>query len=163
MKQTTFSSVQTRGQACCSISQLHRQQKLFSDQKPPSTNSTQEAPLADLVTAIEEHFEPKPNIISQRFYFHKQTQLLTKRIAQFITELRQVTHCKFGDTLSDPLCDCFIVGLLSKSIQKRLLTAKTFTFANACDIAKGMEAARTMLKPSRAIEVSIDLVSTSGM
>ena len=45
-----------------------------------------EATFEALVTALEEHFEPKPNVISQRFHFHQRNQLPTESVAQFIIE-----------------------------------------------------------------------------
>ena len=101
-----------------------------------------ECELATLIETLENHFEPKSNLITERYKFHKKSQLPTESVAEFIAELRPLaTHCEFNATLNDSLRDRLVVGLRSESILKRLLSQKTLTFAEACDIARSMEAA----------------------
>ena len=106
-----------------------------------------EATFEALVTALEEHFEPKPNVISQRFHFHQRNQLPTESVAQFIAALRKLAaHCEFGETLNDALHDRLVGELRSVSIQKKLLSTKSLTFAEACDMVKTTEAAENNSK-----------------
>ncbi len=69
-------------------------------------------------------------------------QLKTESVAEFIAELRRLAmHCEFDAVLNDTLRDRLVVGLRSEGIQKKLLSQKTLTFAEACTMAKAMEAA----------------------
>ena len=53
-----------------------------------------------------------------------------------------MAHCSFPrEHLDDTLRDRFVCGLRSESIQKRLLSGKDLTIANALEKAQNMEAA----------------------
>ncbi len=115
-----------------------------------------------LTTALKEHFEPTPNVITQRFYFHQRNQKANESVAEFIAELRKLARdCEFGDSLNVTLRDRLVGGLKSSSIQKKLLTMKApLTFAEACSTAKSMEAAES---PSVALEqVGLPCIVWSG-
>ena len=91
---------------------------------------------------MESHFEPKPNVIAERYKFHKRSQLPQETIADFVAELRRLAiHCEFGNVLDDTLRDRLVVGIRSAATQKKLLSKKTLTFQEACETARTMEAA----------------------
>lgn len=52
-----------------------------------------------------------------------------------------MANCDFGDYRDQALRDRFVCGLLSDSIQRRLLTESDLSFTRAVEIAQGMEAA----------------------
>ena len=61
---------------------------------------------------------------------------------EYVTKFRQLTtNCNFGDYLDQALLDRFVCGLLTGSIQRRLLTESDLSFTRAVQIAQGMEAA----------------------
>ena len=41
-----------------------------------------------LIETLENHFEPKSNLITERYRFHRKRQLPTESVAESIAELR---------------------------------------------------------------------------
>lgn len=73
----------------------------------------------DLAEVLKNHFEPKPLVIAECYYFHTSSQKPTETIAEYVTELcRLVTHCEFGDYLNEVLQDCFMCRLHNSGTQK---------------------------------------------
>ena len=63
-------------------------------------------------------------------------------LSTYVTALRKLTqHCEFGTFLDDTLRDCFVCGLRSTHIQKRLLSRAKLTFKTALETALSTEAA----------------------
>ncbi len=114
-----------------------------------------EKTLDEIITALKQHFEPKPIVIAERFHFHRRNQVVGESVADFVAELRRLaTHCEFQTYLDEALRDRFVCGLRSEAAQKRLLTETKLTFQRAVEIAQGMESAaenaRKLQSPSRA-------------
>ena len=66
----------------------------------------------ELAETLQAHFEPKPLVISEKFYFHSRSQKMSESITKFVAELhRTAMHCKFGNYLNDALRDWFVCGL----------------------------------------------------
>ena len=111
-------------------------QDLLAAEKPDSKS------LKELTETLLSHFDPKPLVIAERFYFHLHSQKPTESIAQYLAELQLLaTHCEFGDYLDDALRDRLVCGLVNTSIQHRLLSEKKLTLKGALEIAQGIEAA----------------------
>ena len=107
----------------------------------------QDKTLAHLSETLKSHFQPKPLVITERFYFHRRNQSATESIAEYVAELRRLaTHCEFGDYLNDALRDRLVCGLSNNSIQKRLLSEVNLTYARAVEMAQGLEAAERNAK-----------------
>ena len=128
----------------------------------PDTRTFEE--LSDALTA---HFEPKPLVIAERFYFYNRNQKPTESVAEYVAELRRfATHCGFGDGLNDALRDRLVCGLRNHGIQQRLLTEAGLTLLKAVEIAQGQEAAAQNLKKLRSASEGIETVqrvtSTQG-
>ena len=69
-----------------------------------------------------------------------ENQIKTETVAEFIAELRHLAmHCQFDAVLNDTLRDGHVVGLCSKTIQKKLLSQKILTFTKTFSMAKAME------------------------
>ena len=106
---------------------------------PESPRSKSFKTLADL---LKDHYEPKPLVIAERFTFHRRNQRREESVMQYLAELRRLaTHCKFKDHLDEALRDRFVCGLISETIQKRLLTEDNLDLKRALELAQGMEAA----------------------
>ena len=89
----------------------------------------------------EKHYEPKPLIITERFYFHQRKQATGESITDYVAKLQRLSaHCEFGDYLDQALRDCLVCGLRAESIQKRLLAEADLTLKKALELAQGMEA-----------------------
>ena len=71
-----------------------------------------EQSLEDIVAVLTAHFEPKPLIVVERYYFHKREQASGESVADYVAELRRLaSKCKFENVLEDALRDRFVVGL----------------------------------------------------
>ena len=112
-----------------------------------------EKTLAELTKTLRTHFEPRPLIIAERFYFNQRNQLPNENIADYMAILRKMANsCKFGGFLDEALRDRFVSGIRSSSIQKRLLTEEELSSAAALQLAQSMESAQsssTKLQGSR--------------
>ena len=98
--------------------------------------------LEDIVTVLQQHFEPKPLVISERFNFNRRQQEANESVADYVAALRKLsTHCQFGAFLDDALRDRFVCGLRYEATQKKLLVEAKLTFSGAVEIAKSMESA----------------------
>ena len=79
--------------------------------------------FSELTETLTDHFEPKPLVIAERFYFYSRSQKAGESIAEFVAELhRLAAHCEFRDYLNEALRDWFVCGLLHGGIQHRLLS-----------------------------------------
>ena len=96
---------------------------LFTPDKPQSKT------FATIVKTLEDHFEPKPNVIAECFYFYRRSQMPSESMAEFVPELKRlVTHCAFGANLNEALRDRLVCGLRNQGIEKRLLSEQDITF-----------------------------------
>lgn len=115
---------------------LFRIIKLVAAPKKPK-----EYTYAELVTALNNYFEPKRNTIGERFIFHRRQQSADESVGDFIVEIKSLSqNCDFGTHLNEALRDKLIFGVSSTKIQRRLVNEKELDFDKACEIARTMEA-----------------------
>ena len=101
-----------------------------------------ELKFEEVTATLKQHFEPRPLVIAERYYFHRRHQAAGETVGEFVAELRRLsTHCQFGSYLEEVLRDRFVCGLRNEPMVKRLLTEADLTFKRAVEIAQGMEAA----------------------
>lgn len=109
---------------------------LMSPNKPASK------PYKEIVKVLQEHLNPKPLVIAERFRFHNRNQKKNESVTDYMAELRRLSeHCEFKEGLSDALRDRLVCGLVHEGTQKRLLTEKDLTLARALEIAVSVETA----------------------
>ena len=105
-------------------------------------DTPQSKSLVQLTKALKDHYDPKPIIIAERYYFHLRNQAHTETIADYVAELRRLaTSCEFGEFLDEALRDRFVCGLKSEAARRRLLTESKLTFPRAVELAQCMEQA----------------------
>ena len=76
--------------------------------------------LKEITDTLKAHFEPKS---LKRFHFHKRDQASGESILKYVAKLRRLAaKHSFAGYLDEALCDHFVSGLQSDSIQKRLLS-----------------------------------------
>jgi len=116
-----------------------------------------------LAELLKNHFKPKPLVIAERFTFHRRNQRPEESIMQYLAVLQRLaTHCDFNNYLEEALRDCFVCGLRSESIQKRLLTEDKLDLKRALELAQGMESAHRNAKVLKeGNETSPEVPSTS--
>lgn len=103
----------------------------------PSTKS-----FKDITKLLQDHFNPTPLVIAERFRFHNRNQQRSESIANYIAELRKLAErCQFGTGLNDALRDRLVCGMHNESVQRRLLTEKDLTLQKALELAIAMETA----------------------
>ena len=91
--------------------------------------------MADLFTALRNHYSPKPLQLAERFRLHKRTQSESQNITDYIATLRSLSlNCGYeADLLDFTLHDIFIAGLRNAHIQRELLTKdNALSFIDAC-------------------------------
>ena len=123
----------------------------------------QEKTMAELKEVLKNHFEPKPLVIAERFYFYHRNQLSTGSIAEYMAELRKLaTHCNFHDYLNEALRDRLVCGLVNHNIQRKLLAEADLSLTRAVEIAQSMKAAEANMKKLQTSEpAKIHAVQTS--
>ena len=108
--------------------------------------------MKELVKILEDHLNPKPLVISERFKFHQRNQKEGESIAQFLAALRRLAeHCDFGTTLEESLRDRLVCGMSNETIQRKLLTERDLTLARAYEIARSMETAQRQATQLQAV------------
>ena len=112
-------------------------------------------PSEHMYTQVKEkltaHLKPKPIKIPERFRFYKRQQEPSKKMADYIAELRRLaTTCEFGTFLDMAQRDKFVCGLYKESVQQRLLAKADLTLKKALEIAQGMEATEKDSKEIKA-------------
>ncbi|UYV84424.1 hypothetical protein LAZ67_X002122 [Cordylochernes scorpioides] len=101
-----------------------------------------QVPFDKLCKILLKHFNPKTNIIYERFVFQKMDQKSGETISKYIIRLKeQAQRCNFGDFLQESLRDRFVAGIIDTPTQKKLLLKEGLTFEGALDIALSAESA----------------------
>ena len=96
----------------------------------------------ELVKLVQEHHQPIPSAIVQRYKFNSRTQQAGESIAIFVAELRRLAeHCKFGQTLDEMLRDRLVCGIADSRVQRRLLAEPDLTLKTALELAQAHEMA----------------------
>lgn len=106
----------------------------------------------EIVEKLTKHFKPNKNIIVECFKFFKRDQKSSETIADYIVELKQLAQeCDFGLFLDKALLIKFVCGLLSESIQNRILNESGLKyFDKACQIALSMEMSNNNIELMRS-------------
>ncbi|XP_062713385.1 uncharacterized protein K02A2.6-like [Aedes albopictus] len=103
----------------------------------------QQRTYADIVAALEDHFNPEPLEILENFRFKCRRQgddRPDESIDEYLIALRKLAiTCKFGDYLNTALRNQFVFGLKDRAIQARLLEVRNLTLTRARDMAVSME------------------------
>ena len=98
--------------------------------------------FAEIVKLVQDHHQPPPSAIVQRFNFHSRSRRQGESVSAFVAELRKLSeYCQFGDTLSDMLRDRLVCGINDQKTQRRLLAEATLTYEKAFTLAQALEAA----------------------
>ena len=96
-----------------------------------------------VVQVMQNHLNPGPLIIAERFKFHQRSQGENESVAQYVAKLRKLSErCNFGEYLEQALRDHLVCGLVNEKVQQRLLSESDLLLKKAFEIAQGMEAAQ---------------------
>uniref|UniRef100_A0A669FAM3 Reverse transcriptase domain-containing protein n=1 Tax=Oreochromis niloticus TaxID=8128 RepID=A0A669FAM3_ORENI len=104
----------------------------------PNTGDT----FASAVTALEQHFSPKVNVVVERHAFRKRTQASHETVIQYVASLRDLaSKCEFDDRTEEMIRDQLVEHVSSPSIRERLLLEPDLTLDKAVTLATQMESA----------------------
>lgn len=118
--------------------------------------SPSELKFDELKKLLDEYFEPKRNIISERFLFHRRQQKPEETVCDYIVEIKSLSQtCDFGTFLEQALRDKLVFGVCNTKIQARLVNEKDLTFDSACSIAKTMEMTQQNLEEMKNTEGAV--------
>lgn len=98
--------------------------------------------MTRLGRALENHCNPKPSPIVQRFKFYRCVPTPGQSIASFAANLTEISEtCEFGPVLQEMLQDKLGMEVTDGTIQKRLLFVEyeKLDFTKAFEIATSIE------------------------
>ncbi|XP_061729033.1 uncharacterized protein LOC133533960 [Cydia pomonella] len=97
---------------------------------------------SEVIKIMQEHVEPKPSFMAERYRFRLRRQGEDETVAQYLTELKRLSkHCEFESSLEDNLRDQLTCGLKNDTIKQRLFAEKNLTYLKAVSLAFSLEAA----------------------
>ena len=114
-----------------------------------------------VVTALDEHFVPKRNIIYERACFYKRVQQPGEPVEAYIRALYTLSeHCNFKDR-DEMIRDRIVIGIVDKEVSEKLQMMADLTLAKAIEQARQCEMVKQqMAAPS--LDKSIDFVRHKG-
>ena len=99
----------------------------------------------ELLRVMNEHQNPKPSVIMERYKFNKSDRQPGESISFYVTELKRLSkHCDFDVTLEDMISDRLVCGVRSPKIQQRLLAETDLRFDRVLKIVFVMDRAKKM-------------------
>ena len=132
---------------------------LVAPDKPKSKS------LASLKDVLRKYYEPKKNIVAERFFFHRRKQHPGETVADYLAELHRIAaRCSFPRAyLDEVLRDRFICGLCSEAAQK-LLAEDDVKLQRAVEVAKNAEAVHkhALALKTAAPEQAVGVVGSSA-
>ena len=109
---------------------------LCTPDAPTSKNFT------DICSLLNEHLNPEPNVIVERYTFYSRTRKENESVADYVAQLRHLSrHCNFRD-LNDNIRDRIVCGVNNSQIQQKLLSVgNALTLDKALKLAISIETA----------------------
>ncbi|GBM00269.1 Transposon Ty3-I Gag-Pol polyprotein [Araneus ventricosus] len=93
-----------------------------------------------VLTAFENHFTPKINVLVQRFIFNSCMQDIDESFDAFYTDLRKlVKSCEFENQADSVVRDRIVLGIADSGLQERLLREGNLSLARAAEICRAAE------------------------
>ncbi|XP_049886761.1 uncharacterized protein LOC126381305 [Pectinophora gossypiella] len=107
-----------------------------------SPNKPSSKTFKELVKIMQDHLQPKPFFMAERYIFRRRQQTAEELVAEYATVLKRLAkNCEFGTELDNNLRDQFCCGLYKEQIRQRVFSWESVTFAKAYQTAVTMEAA----------------------
>lgn len=104
------------------------------------------------VKALEKYFNPKLNVVAERYRFRQPAQAVGESTDHYVAALCELMkQCKSGDMESEMLRDQIVEKTNNPHVRERLLMEEDLTLDRALEIARRTEAA---IADAKAIAVS---------
>lgn len=111
--------------------------------------------LAATLEAFTLHFEPKVNVIFERFCFNTRNQETGETAEEFITSIHSMAEkCKFGELKDELIRDRIVVGVSDSSLSEKLQAKSDLTLRDAILAVKQNERVTQQSKIIRGGEKS---------
>lgn len=96
--------------------------------------------LADALNKFDKYFNPKRNVIFERFKFNSRVQRQGESVDSFITELHAFAeNCEYGSLREDLIRDRIVVGMLNTKVSEQMQLKSDLTLKIAVDTARQAE------------------------
>lgn len=110
-------------------------------QNLPLTDEQRKSPK-QILSGLGAHFDPKRNVVYERFMFNSCKQEPKENIDTFLNKMRKLaTTCNYGPLLDEMLRDRLVIGVAENNIRARLLRESSLTLQKAIDICRSSEQA----------------------
>ncbi|XP_072930630.1 uncharacterized protein [Epargyreus clarus] len=111
--------------------------------------------FADLILIMQNHLQPKPSLLAERYKFRNRKQSGGETISDYVAVLKKMSKgCAFGTWLEDSLKDQFVCGLNSGTMRQRLFVEEDLSFEKAYKLAVAIEAAE---KNAAAVKFPVEI------
>ena len=109
--------------------------------------STEErADTTKILERLTNYFEPKQNIIYQRYMFNSYTQELGEKFDAYLIKLRHlIKTCEYGAIEDELLRDRIVTGTSNNNVRAWLLSESGLTLDRVIDICRSTEQAEQQL------------------
>ena len=95
----------------------------------------------ELITVLENHYEPKQSVIVQRYKFNTRVRLSGESVAAYVAALKSIgEHCSF-DKLKEMVHDQLVCGVGDSRMQSAMLQEKDLTYQKALELCMATELA----------------------
>lgn len=112
-----------------------------------------------MLNKFSEYFQPRVNIIFERYLFNKRCQKEFETIEEFISSVHKLAeNCKFGDLKEELIRDRIVVGVKNQTISEKMQLKADLTLKDAVLIARQAESqilqSKIMTQDSSNVEVN---------
>lgn len=102
---------------------------------PPGTATDYD----NTIFCLERHFQPKVNVVAERYKFRQRAQLPGESIANYVAALRELGKtCEFGATEDEMIRDQIVEKINSSKIRERLLMEEALTLEKCVNVTGRM-------------------------
>ena len=106
----------------------------------------QKEKTSEILQALKCHFDPKTNVIYERYQFNTRDQGERETIDQYVTTLRSLSEsCEFGALRDDLMRDRIVLGTKDPGVRARLLREDKLTLQKAIDMCRSAEVTQQQL------------------
>ena len=119
--------------------------------------------ITDVLAKFDEYYEPRTQVIYERYHFNNRKQEQGESISAYVTELRVIAkNCALEEITPDEILrDRLVLGVRDEKVRERLLRINDLTLSKAIDICKAAEQSSQQLKLiATGTDVSVGAVRT---
>ena len=110
----------------------------FSDEEITTTSS---------LSALEDYFLPKRNVVYERYVFNSCIQTPEETVDGYFNRLRKLaSSCQFGTLTEEMIRDRLVIGIQDTGTKARLLREKDLSLDKALDMCKSREITNKQIK-----------------